>query len=137
ASSVERPLTPAEQQRLDRARAQENASRASTSNRGDDKAQRKADEQAEKEALKAQPRPDDLDRNPAETAKQAQETNATEKAKIDKRKGKRDAEKAKADAGAAKKQAELDRGHQKALEEAAAKAKEAQARYEALAKSQR
>src|SRR5262249_51917542 len=132
ASSVERPLTPDEQQRIDRARAMENANRVAGG-----KEPRKSDEKADKEALKAQQRQDEINHNAAKAAKERDEKIAKEKAKLEKEKAKRDAEKAKADAAAAKRQAEIDRSHQKALEEAAAKAKEAQAKYDALAKSQK
>jgi hypothetical protein len=63
---------------------------------------------------------------------------ARERVQLEKEKAKRDAESAKTAAAAAKRQAEIDRTNQKVLDEAAAKAKEAEARYQALAsKSQK
>jgi pilus assembly protein CpaC len=73
-----------------------------------------------------------------------QEQAAREQAKRDKEQAKRDKEQAKKDAEAAaaaaaeaKRLGEIEKKHQKALDEAAARAKEAEARYQALAKSQK
>jgi pilus assembly protein CpaC len=120
----ERPLTPEEQRQIDRARAQDAASRASGT-------------KSDKEALKSQQRTDEINRNAAKADQVRQEKMAREKTKLEKEKAERDAKAAKAAAAQAKKQAEVDRAHQKQLDEAAAEAKKAQAKYDALAKGQK
>jgi len=130
-TGAERPLTPEEQQRFDRARAQEAAKAAAAS--GDPKASAKS----EKELLKAQQRQDEINRNASKADRERQDKMAKERAKLEKEKAQRDAKASKEAAAQAKKQAEIDRSRQKALDEAAAKAKEAQAKYDALAKGQK
>jgi pilus assembly protein CpaC len=127
-----RPLTPEERKTIDRAREQdEMAKRADgTTDKGAAKAQ--------KNAAREQQRQVEINRNAAKGEQARQASIAREKAKLEKEKARRDAEAAKVAAAAAKRQAEIDRNHQKALDEAAAKAKEAEARYQALAsKSQK
>jgi hypothetical protein len=127
-----RPLTPEERKTIERAREQEGkAMRADgRTDRGTAKAQ--------KDAARDQQRQDEINRNAAKGEQARDASIAREKAKLEKEKARRDAEAAKAAAAAAKRQAEIDRNHQKALDEAAAKAKEAEARYQALAsKSQK
>ena len=123
-TAVERPLTPEEQKRVDRARAQEAASRAAGS-------------KSDKEALKAQQRNDEINRNASKAEQERQDKIAKEKTKLEKEKAERDAKAAREAAAKAKKQAEIDRAHQKQLDEAAAEAKKAQAKYDALAKGQK
>ena len=117
-SAATRPLTADEQQMLQRAREQDGKSK--------------------KVDAKAQQRQDEINKNAAKAEQERQKKMARERAKLEKEKAKRDAEAAKTAAAAARRQAEIDRTHQKALDEAAAKAKEAEARYQALAsKSQK
>jgi pilus assembly protein CpaC len=118
AAPATRPLTSEERKASERARQQ--------------------DEKARKRDAKAQQRQDGINRNAAKADQERQVKIAREKAKLEKEKAKRDAEAARTAAAAAKRQAEIDRTHQRTLDEAAAKAKEAEARYQALAaKSQR
>jgi pilus assembly protein CpaC len=112
-----RPLTADERKAIERAHEQE--------------------QNAKKMDAKAQQKQDEANRRAAKVEQERQVKLAREKAKEDKEKAKRDAEAAKTAAGAAKRQAEIERNHQKALDEAAAKAKDAEARYQALAKSQK
>jgi hypothetical protein len=120
-----RPMTAEERKAFDRARQQ------------DDKA-KKSDSKANTQAAKTQARQDELNRNAAKAQQEQDAKIAKEKAKLEKEKAKRDAEAAKVAAAKAKRQAEIDRAHQKELDEAAAKAREAEARYQAaLAKSQK
>jgi len=69
--------------------------------------------------------------------KRAAKAEEERQAKLAVEKAKQDREQARVAAIAAKRQAEIEKNHQKALEEAAQKAKEAQARYDAIAKSQK
>jgi pilus assembly protein CpaC len=112
-----RPLTKQERRELDRAHERE--------------------EQARKDAAKAQAKQDETDRRAAKAEQEQAAQIARETAKLEKEKAKRDAQAAKVAARQAKRQAEIDREHQKALDEAAAKAREAEARYQALSKGQK
>ncbi len=109
---------------------------------GDPKADAKAEAQTKKdiertakEAARAQQRQDEINRNAAHAEQQREAAMSRERAKLEKEKAKRDAEAAKEAAAKAKKDAEAERKRQ--LDEAAAKVKEAEARYQALQKSQK
>ena len=125
APAAARPLTADEKKMLQRAHEQ-------------DEQAKKSDTKAQKSDAKAQQRQNEINKNAAKAEQERQKKMATERAKLEREKAKRDASAARAAAAAAKRQAEIDRTNQKALDEAAAKAKEAEARYQALAsKSQK
>jgi hypothetical protein len=127
-----RPLTPEERKTMERARGQEEKGKRA------DGMTDKGAAKAQKNAAREQQRQDEINRNAAKGEQARDASIARERAKLEKEKAKRDADAAKVAAAAAKRQAEIDRNHQKALDEAAAKAKEAEARYQALAsKSQK
>jgi pilus assembly protein CpaC len=118
AAAASRPLTSDQKKMLERAHEQE--------------------ARAQKSDTKAQVRQDQINRSAAKADQERQKKMASERVKLEREKAKRDAAAARAAAAAAKRQAEIDRTNQKALDEAAAKAKEAEARYQALAsKSQK
>ena len=101
--------------------------------RAQEAATREAQKQAEKQA--------EIDRKNAKLEQERQAKAAKEQAKRDAEQAKRDAEQAKKDAEAAriaaieaKKQAELDRERQREIDEAAARAKAAEAKYQELLK---
>jgi pilus assembly protein CpaC len=113
-----RQLTNDEKKALERARAEQVA--------------------AQKAEGEAKARQDETMRRAAKVEQEQQKVDAERQAKLAKEKEKEDREKAKVAAAEAKRQAEIQKNHQKALDEAAAKAKEAQAKYDALAaKSQK
>jgi pilus assembly protein CpaC len=103
----------------------------------DTKADAKTLKEAQREALREQQRQDEINRNAAKADQERNAQIAREKAKLEKEKAKRDAEAAKVAAVQAKKQAEIEKNRQKVLDEAAAKVKEAEAKYQALQKGQK
>jgi len=108
-------LTPAEQQKLERARREElERTRAEQTAQ-----QRLAAKQAEE------------DRRRVEQARLEQQRLMQEKAKRDEAQAKLNTAKARRDAEAARQQAEIEKKHQKEIEEAAAKLKAAEAAYQA------
>jgi len=113
-----RPLTSEEKKALERSRKQDEIRKAAD-----------AKEQAKR---------DEADRKNEKAEQERQATLAAEQAKRDAEQAKQDAAAAKVAAEQAKRQAEIDRKHQKLLDEAQAKAKDAAAKYEAeLAKKQK
>jgi pilus assembly protein CpaC len=106
---------------------------AAKPSRDDERAREAAAKQAEKQA--------EIDRRNAKLEQERQAKAAKEQAKRDVEQAKRDAEQAKKDAEAARlaaiearKQAELERERQKEIDEAAARAKAAEAKYQELLK---
>jgi pilus assembly protein CpaC len=137
AGASPRPLTADEQAEIDRVRSQHSSSGSKSNRQSDDKTRKDAD-RAAKDGAKAQQKSDEMNRAAAKAEAQRQAQFEKEKAKLEKEKAKRDAEAAKAAAEKAKKDAELERQRQKALDDAAARVKEAEARYQALSsKSQK
>jgi hypothetical protein len=120
----------------DRAHPKQTSASRQTDAKADGKANKEA-ERAAKEAAKAQQRQDEINRNAEKAEQQRQAAFEREKAKLEKEKAKRDAEAAKVAAEKAKKDAEAEKVRQKALDDAAAKVKEAEARYQALSKNQK
>src|SRR5262249_24660197 len=94
---------------------------------------KKACERARSEKQEAQKADGGATARQEEAMRRDAKAEAEQQAKLTKEKEKDDREKAKVAATEAKRQAEIQKNHQKALDEAAAKAKEAQAKYEALA----
>jgi len=108
-------LTPAEQQKLERARR--------------DAMDRAKGQQTEQQRLLAKQAEEDRKR--VEAARAEQQRLEQEKTKRDEAQAKLNAAKAKRDAEAARQQAEIEKKHQKEIEDAAAKLKAAEAAYQA------
>ena len=130
------PSAPAPQAAAAPAAQEAKPAKAVKPSKDDERAQeaaREAQKQAEKQA--------EIDRKNAKLEQERQAKAAKEQAKRDAEQAKRDAEQAKKDAEAArlaaieaKKQAELDRERQREIDEAAARAKAAEAKYQELLK---
>ena len=130
------PSAPAPQAAAAPAAQEAKPAKAAKPSKDDERAQeaaREAQKQAEKQA--------EIDRKNAKLEQERQAKAAKEQAKRDAEQAKRDAEQAKKDAEAArlaaieaKKQAELDRERQREIDEAAARAKAAEAKYQELLK---
>ena len=130
------PSAPAPQAAAAPAAQEAKPAKAAKPTKDDERAQeaaREAQKQAEKQA--------EIDRKNAKLEQERQAKAAKEQAKRDAEQAKRDAEQAKKDAEAArlaaieaKKQAELDRERQREIDEAAARAKAAEAKYQELLK---
>jgi pilus assembly protein CpaC len=94
----------------------------------------RAEQQAAQKADgEAKARQEEAMRHAAKAEQEQQKIEAEREAKLAKEKDEEDRKKAKIATADAKRMAEIQKNHQKALDEAAAKAKEAQARYDALA----
>ncbi|HKB10627.1 MAG TPA: pilus assembly protein N-terminal domain-containing protein [Vicinamibacterales bacterium] len=95
--------------------------------------EKRALERVQRADGEAKAREEEALRKATKAEQERQKAEAEHQGKLAKEKEKEDREKAKVAATEAKRQAEIQKNHQKALDEAAAKAKEAQAKYEALA----
>ena len=98
------------------------------------KPSRKQELIAEEAAARQQAKQAEIDRRNAKVEQERQAKAAKEQARRDAEQAKKDAEAARIAAIEAKKQAELDRIQQKAVDEAAARAKAAEAKYQELLK---
>ena len=98
------------------------------------KPSRKQELIAEEAAAKQQAKQAEIDRRNAKIEQERQAKAAKDQARRDAEQAKKDAEAARIAAIEAKKQAELDRIQQKAVDEAAARAKAAEAKYQELLK---
>ena len=132
-STAARPLTSDEKKTVERSRKHEAVANAVSAKdqakqaEADKRAQQAADEQA----LKVSHAQGKLDREQAKRDAESAKVQAKRDAETSKAQAKRDGEAARVAAEEAKRQAELERVHQKALDEAAAKAREADAKYQA------